>query len=114
MPDRIINLDKEAKESVEQLIKLFREKFGRDPGPEDPLVFDPDADTPQPMPEGKMESIMGDIAIAAGLPPRFVYAIQRTGLLVTENNRHLIPEEKLQAWNEALLEYEINHGSEFN
>jgi hypothetical protein len=28
----------------------FVEKFGREPGPNDPVFFDPDADTPQPFP----------------------------------------------------------------
>jgi hypothetical protein len=29
----------------EQLVR-FRQKFGRDPGPDDPVFFDPEKDTP--------------------------------------------------------------------
>jgi hypothetical protein len=28
---------------------LFRKKFGRDPGPEDPVFFDPKCDVPTPI-----------------------------------------------------------------
>jgi hypothetical protein len=29
---------------MQQQLQAFREKFGREPGPEDPIFFDPDAD----------------------------------------------------------------------
>ena len=32
---------------LEGRIKAFREKFGCEPGPGDPIFFDPDADQPQ-------------------------------------------------------------------
>ena len=35
---------------------------------------------------------------AAGLDPAFVYAFENTGLLVTEQNQHLIPEKDLAEW----------------
>jgi hypothetical protein len=30
-------------------LELFRKKFGRDPGPEDPVFFDPKCDVPTPI-----------------------------------------------------------------
>jgi hypothetical protein len=109
MSGKKIKLNPEAMEAVQGLMKAFKEKFGREPGPDDPLLFDPDADTPQPMPEGKMESMMGDIANAAGLSPDLAYAIRKTGLLVTQRNKDKLSDEQIAAWNEALAEYEMLH-----
>lgn len=50
-------MDDQLAEAVEGLRELFRKKFGRDPGPDDPLVFDPDADEPRPMPEKDLDRI---------------------------------------------------------
>jgi hypothetical protein len=33
----------------------FREKFGRDIGPRDPVFFDPEADDPRPMPRDELD-----------------------------------------------------------
>ncbi len=65
----------------------FREKFGRDPGPDDPVFFDPDADTPQELAEK-------------------VYAYRKTGLIVTEQNWGLLSKEQQQEWEAAIAEYE--------
>jgi hypothetical protein len=43
---------------------------------------------------------------AAGLDPAFVYAFEKTGLLVTEQHQHLIPDEDLAEWGAAVEEYE--------
>lgn len=54
---RVLEMDDQLAEAVEGLRELFRKKFGRDPGPDDPLVFDPDADEPRPMPEKDLDRI---------------------------------------------------------
>ena len=36
---------------------------------------------------------------AAGLDPAFIYAFGKTGLVVTEQNQHLIPEQDLAEWD---------------
>ena len=41
--------------------------------------------------------------------PALVYASEKTGLLVTEQNRHLIPEKDLAKWDAAIEEYEAKH-----
>ena len=43
---------------------------------------------------------------AAGLDPAFIYAFEKTGLLVTQRNQHLIPENDLAEWDAAIEEYE--------
>jgi hypothetical protein len=47
---------------------------------------------------------------AAGLDPAFIYAFEKTGLLVTEQNQHLIPENDLVEWDTAIEEYRRKHG----
>ena len=36
----------------------FRAKFGQDPGPNDPLLFDPDKDEPTPIGEARLDAEM--------------------------------------------------------
>ena len=77
----------------------FIEKHGREPGPDDPVFFD------LPHPE-QLEAMMVEDMKAAGLDPAFVYAFEKTGLLVTEQNQHLIPDADLAEWDAAIEEYE--------
>ena len=37
----------QLREMLEGQVRRFRDKFGRDPSPEDPIFFDPDADEPR-------------------------------------------------------------------
>jgi len=46
----------------------------------------------------------------AGVDPAIIYAFEKTdGLLVTEQNQHLISEADLDAWQAAIDEYEAQH-----
>ena len=57
--------------------EAFRAKFGRDPGPSDPLFFDPDADTPVPMSPDRMERDLADAAKKAGLDPAALASLKK-------------------------------------
>ena len=83
-----------------------------DPGPDDPVFFDPDADTPQPFDLGEFDTAVTEAMATAGLDPAFIYAYRRTGLIVTEGNEHLLAEEDRQAWRDALAEYDEMMGRE--
>lgn len=89
----------------------FRAKFGRDPGPHDPVFFDPDADSPRPIPAVKLEAVTVTAMEDAGVPPEFIYAYQQTGLIVTEENRHVLDAEDLAEWNDAIDRYLRLHGA---
>jgi hypothetical protein len=80
----------------------FVERFGREPGPDDPVFFD------LPHPE-HVEAIMVADMQAAGIDPALIYAFERTGRLVTADNQHLIPERDLAEWDAAIREYEEKH-----
>ena len=54
-------------------------KFGREPGPDDPVIFDPDHDTPRETPEKKVCAQTFLIMLRAGTPEHLIYAYLRTG-----------------------------------
>lgn len=42
---------------MQMQLERFRVKFAREPGPEDPVFFDPEAEEPRPLPESKLADI---------------------------------------------------------
>ena len=66
--ERGIPLPPEAAEALSEQRELFRKKFGREPGPNDPVFFDPDADEPRPIDPKKMDEGLVRAASKAGLP----------------------------------------------
>jgi hypothetical protein len=101
---RTIPISDEVHQAILEQCRLFAEKFGREPGPSDPIFFDPDADTPQPISEEKLRSGMLAALAAAGADPITVYAFNKTGLLVSEDNVHLLSAEDLAEWEQAVEE----------
>jgi hypothetical protein len=100
---RSVPLSGEAAAILNEQHRKFVERFGREPGPDDLIFFDAP-------PVEQVEFQMVKAMKAAGLDPAFIYAYEKTGgLLVTEQNLHLIPEADLDAWQAALDEYEEKH-----
>ena len=95
----------EMREALEQLRQAFLGEHGREPGPGD-LLF-PDLPHPE-----HLEARMVEDMKAAGLDPAFIYAFEKTGLLVTEQNQHLIPDADLAEWDAAIEEYEAKQGGQ--
>jgi hypothetical protein len=96
---RSMPISPEVREALYQLRQAFIARLGREPGPDD-LLF-PD----MPHPE-HLEAMMVEDMKAVGLVPAFIYAFEKTGLLVTEQNQLLIPENDLAEWDAAIEEYE--------
>jgi hypothetical protein len=71
--------DDAVERALEEQLRAFRAKFGRDPGPDDPLFFDPDADEPRPLNRATIEAGMVDAMERAGISPAQIYAFQQTG-----------------------------------
>ena len=88
--------------------RAFRKKFGRDPGPDDPLFFDPDAsgDTPVQITGQQLRTDTLDAMRKAGIAPALIYAYAKTGLLVSEANQASLPLGALNEWSAAIAEYE--------
>jgi hypothetical protein len=85
-------------------LQAFREKFGREPGPDDPVFFDPEADTPQMFPLEKYLEESTKAMVAAGIRPEIIYAHRKTGLIVTEANQGKPSPEALAEWEAAIDE----------
>jgi hypothetical protein len=57
--------------------KAFIEKFGREPGPTDPVFFDPDKDVPTPIDPARMDADLEKVIRDAGIDPARADAIRR-------------------------------------
>ena len=99
---RTVTMSPEMEEMLEEQRKLFIEKFGRKPNPDDPIFFDPDADTPQPLSEEKISGIFIDAMRKAGIDERYINAYKKTGLIVTQDNMDLLTPDELAKFEEAL------------
>ena len=97
-----IPMTEEVTEIFQQVRQAFIDKHGREPEP-DELLF-----TDFPHLE-HLEAMMVEDMKTAGLDPAFIYAFEKTGLLVSEENQHLIPEKDLEDWRAAIEEYRRKH-----
>jgi hypothetical protein len=99
-------LDNYLREMMEHQAERSRTKFGRDPGPEDPIFFDPDADEPRPFdPDTATREITEELRHAgteAGIDPALIEAWCDLGYVITEDTRHLFSASDIAAWNEAV------------
>jgi hypothetical protein len=81
----------------------FIKKFGREPGPDDPVFFDPNKDVPAPLNARAVDQEIVDGMKAANLPPQFIYAYEKTGyILMNGQNYARVIREEYQA---AIDEY---------
>lgn len=94
---REVPMTDEMRELLTQQLVAFKEKFGRDPGPNDKVFWD----EPEHVEHGIVQAMR-----EANLPPRFIYAFEKTGRLVSEENLHLIPQADLDEWTAACEEYD--------
>jgi hypothetical protein len=95
-------------EIIAQQKKRFREQFGREPGPDDPLFFDPSVAVPQFRSDESTDEIWKSLLQAvgdSGIDPVIVYAMNKTGRIVTEANLEFLTDSELQEWNDAVNEY---------
>jgi hypothetical protein len=103
---RTIKLDPESMEMMNQQLQAFREKFGREAGPNDPVFFDPDADTPQPLSLEKYFEESTEAMVRAGIRPEIIYAHRKTGgLIVTAENQEKLSAGDIAEWEAAIDEY---------
>jgi hypothetical protein len=107
---RIIPLSPEARAAIEHQLAAFRKKFGREPGPTDPIFFDPDADEPRPISQQTQDDDERRIVEAmakAGINPALIYAFKKTGRIVTAMNKELLSQQEMAEWEDAIDEYHL-------
>src|SRR6516225_17528 len=98
-------MSQEMVDLLEEQRQMFIDKYGREPGPNDPVFFD------MP-PLEHIEHQTVEAMKRAGIDPAIIYAYEKTGRLVTEENQHLLPETALDEWQAAIEEYEAKHQDE--
>src|SRR5438034_32900 len=79
-PRRSVAPSDEGARVMEHQRETFRQKFGHDPRPDDPVFFDADAHIPQLVDHDKAEEALVTALTSAGIAPELIHAIQRTGL----------------------------------
>jgi len=84
--------------------RISRQVWPR-PGPNDPLLFDPDKDEPTPIGEARLDAEMLEAMRKTGVAPQIIYAYRKTGRLLLEGGRDLYPPEAQAAWDAAIDEY---------
>ena len=100
-----VPMTNEVREVIEEQKRKFIEKFGREPEDDENLFFD------MP-PLEHAEHFMVEGMKQAGLDPAIIYAFEKTGLLVTEMNEHLISNKDREEWEAAVREYRIKKWEE--
>ncbi len=86
-----VPISDEMAELLQEQRQKFIEKHGREPGPDDKVFFD------MPHPE-HVEHMMVEDMKKAGINPAIIYAFEKTGRLVTEDNQNLLSDADLDEW----------------
>lgn len=92
----------EIREVLREQRQAFIEKFGREPGPNDPVLFDRTKEGPTPIAfECSIPHQALNAMLAAGMDPMLIYATWKTGRMVTKENSKFLEDEELEEWLEA-------------
>ncbi len=102
-------MNKEMSDVMKQQLDAFRKKFRRDPNPNDPVFFDPDAETPQEMKLDGYEEAVVDAMRKSGMKASSIYAFQKTGLLLVEGMEAGWPKDRVAEFRAAVVEYDKLH-----
>ena len=102
---KAVRIDCGGAAMLEAQVRRFEEKFGRAPGPDDPLFFNPDADEPQPVPLARLESATVGMLEASGICPAWIYAYQHTDGLLPRPDGGFASGRDQAEWDEAVGRY---------
>jgi len=102
---KVIPIPDELKELLQEQREAFIAEHGREPGPDD-LLF-PDLPHPE-----HLEHMMVEDMKKAGIDPALIHAFEETGMLITEGNEDLFTDDDMDAWHEAIVDYQEKHRSE--
>ncbi|MFI8928886.1 hypothetical protein ACIG3E_14565 [Streptomyces sp. NPDC053474] len=105
----VIRMSPKLQNDLERQLEFFREKFGREPGPGDPVFFDPDADEPTRLTREHFDNKLLEMAGRAaeiGIDPAFLHAWREVGYVVTEENRSLFTMAEVLAFSRAVTRHQ--------
>jgi hypothetical protein len=98
-------LDEVLEAALDAARQDFRSKFGRAPLPGEPLLFDPSKDTPTLLLPEALDRMMVQSMVEADIRGELIHAYQKTGMIVTEENRHLFSKADFAEYEAAIAEY---------
>lgn len=109
---KAIRIGSADKALLEGQLRAFERKFGRPPGPDDPIFFDPDATEPRPMPPANLEYATLTMLNTAGICGAWIYAHQHTDGLLPRPDGSFHSEADRRDWQDALDRYRRSHPDE--
>ena len=77
LPRGVIPMTPRVHEALLEQRKAFIDKFGREPGPDDPVFFDPDKDVPTPIDPARLDADLEKAIRDAGIDPTKAEAIRK-------------------------------------
>jgi hypothetical protein len=93
--------------TIEERIREFEKRFDRHPGPADRIFLE----------ASSQQDILDKVSAAmtaAGIDPAFIYAFQKTGLIVASENMDFLTGRDLMVWTAAVDEYRSEHSGVHN
>ncbi len=106
-----IPIDSDMMEALKRQEQRFIDKFGRTPGPNDPVFFDPSAAEPRPILDEVLDQHLLEAMHRAGVYPAVIHAYQKTGRLVSKENQKFLSRQERQEWKDAINEWYDEHDS---
>jgi hypothetical protein len=77
LPHGIVPMTPRVHQALLEQRKAFIEKFGREPGPDDPVFFDPDKDLPTPIDPARFDADLEKAIRDSGIDPAKAEAIRK-------------------------------------
>ena len=69
LPRGVVPMTPRVHDALIEQRKAFTEKFGREPGPGDPVFFDPDKDVPTPIDADRLDADLEKVLRESGIDP---------------------------------------------
>jgi hypothetical protein len=109
LDSKVMRLDQGSNAMLHSQLQAFEDKFGRPPGPGDPIFFDPDADEPRPIQIADFERATTTMLDAAGVCDAWIYASQHTDGLLPRPDGGFNSDADRRDWDEAIDRYRRSH-----
>lgn len=103
--EKNIALPPEVSAFLAEILREYEERFGSPPSREMTIgEVAEKVDRPWPTQE-EFHAQTAEAMRQAGMRPEFIYAFEKTGRLISEENRHLVDEKDLREWEDAIAEF---------
>jgi hypothetical protein len=109
---KTIPLDQGGADMIQAQVRAFTKKFGRLPGPGEPIFFDPDANEPRPVNPADLEHHTTAMLQTAGVGGAWIYAYQHTGGLLPRPDGQFNSAADQRDWNQHIDRYLRTHPGE--